>query len=150
MSEDSILSNIIFRHLFNLKEVKMYFRVVLLFIFSIIISGCSFTNKPTPKNPLVENNVTKPIEDNSTIIAVPESKVVTKKNKYNLKPEPFSLESNEDDPELLGPQSTLDGGLTKVKNEEDEVENLDKEPKKPIKSTQNDTNTVKEKEINSF
>ena len=27
--------------------------------------------------------------------------------KYNLKPEPFSIDSNKKDPELLGPQSTI-------------------------------------------
>ena len=119
--------------LFNIKEAKMYFKVALLFIFSIIISGCSFINKPTPKNSIVENNVTEQIEDNSTIIVVPKSKVIaTKKNKYNLKPEPFSLESNEDDPELLGPQTTLDNGLSKAESEE---KDLDNEPKKPIKNT---------------
>jgi hypothetical protein len=30
---------------------------------------------------------------------------------YSLKPEPYSLESNENDPELLGPQSTIKRSL---------------------------------------
>jgi spore germination protein YaaH len=34
-----------------------------------------------------------------------------KKKKTTLKPEPFSLESHQNDPELLGPQSTLDEPL---------------------------------------
>ena len=32
---------------------------------------------------------------------------------YSLKPEPYSLESNEHDPELLGPQSTIKRSLTR-------------------------------------
>jgi hypothetical protein len=31
---------------------------------------------------------------------------------YSLKPEPYSLDSNENDPELLGPQSTLEKPLS--------------------------------------
>ena len=45
------------------------------------------------------------------------SKVKKKKeDKYSLKPEPFSIESNQDDPELLGPQTTLDTPLSKKEN----------------------------------
>ena len=36
-----------------------------------------------------------------------------KPTKTKLKPEPFSLESNEEDPELLGPQSTIDNPLSR-------------------------------------
>jgi len=121
----------------------MYFKVALLFIFSIVISGCSFTSMLKPKAPKVENNVTKPIDDNSTIIPLDNSKVVEKSNKYNLKPEPFSLESNEDDPELLGPQTTLEGGLSKLEKEEDTQE----ESKKPIKNAKDDTKETKEEKL---
>ena len=123
----------------------MYFKVALLFIFSILISGCSFNSMLRPKAPKVENNATQqPVEDNTTIITLEEPKIVEKKkDKYNLKPEPFSLESNEDDPELLGPQSTLDGGLSKTKD--DEIK--EKENKKPIKSAKDDTKEAKEEKI---
>jgi hypothetical protein len=108
----------------------MYFKVALLFLFGIIISGCSFTNKPTPKPQVVENNATQqPIEDNTTIIPIEKpKKVLKKRDKYNLKPEPFSLESNENDPELLGPQSTL-GGLSKAEEEDSKKSIKSKEPK---------------------
>jgi hypothetical protein len=115
----------------------MYFKVAFIFIVAAFFSGCSFTNALKPKAPNVENNFTAIADDNSTIIPLEESKIEEKKqNKYNLKPEPFSLENNEEDPELLGPQTTLTRGLEKDENE----------PKESKKTTKNAT-TKKEKSI---
>jgi len=119
----------------------MYSKVALLIIVTLIFSGCSTTNKPTPKAPTNEQNITQiVVEDNSTVISIdntPPKKVRKKrvtKDKYNLKPEPFSLESNEDDPELLGPQTTLDRGLER--EEVEEVEEVTSEDTTTPTSTQ--------------
>ena len=106
----------------------MYFKVALLTLIALIVSGCSAANSPKPKaNNQAEENITvveeiapTPEKETSTEIIIPvkESKVVEKsskaRDKYNLKPEPFSLDSNEDDPELLGPQTTLSNAKEKL------------------------------------
>jgi len=109
----------------------MNYKVALIFIVGIIFSGCSFISKPEPKPQDKNITVVTEIEDNTTqIIPIQEDKIKeTKRDKYNFKPEPFSLESNENDPELLGPQTTLDGGL--IKKDEDSKE-LNKDKKENI------------------
>jgi len=117
----------------------MYFKVALIFIISIFISGCSFTKMLRPKAPATkENNTTKAMEDNSTIIPLTDNKIVETKDKYNLKPEPFSLESNEDDPELLGPQSTIKDRLTK------EDDTLEEDSSTSNQQTANNNDKTKE------
>ena len=100
----------------------MNIKVFILAIFSFLVSGCVATSSPAPDNKPKDNNVTvvesieatPAVEQAKTIVTpIEESKVVTKDNKYGLKPEPFSLDSQEQDPELLGPQSTLDRTLDK-------------------------------------
>ena len=123
----------------------MYFKVALIFVLGIFFSGCSFTNTPKPKEPKLENNITTIIDDNSTIIPIKKNKIIEKKeNRYNLKPEPFSLENNENDPELLGPQSTLDRGL-----EEDEIDNIEtkQKNKESIKNAKDNSKLKKEEKI---
>ena len=88
---------------------------------------------PKPKKPdvkvveEVENNVT--VESNVTAPVEHIEKVSTVEKKYKLKPEPFSLESKEQDPELLGPQTTIDRGLDSV----DKPDTESKESKKTSK-----------------
>ncbi len=95
----------------------MYIRVIIFALFALFISGCSIFSKPKPvKKTLPDVNITKDI-NTTVIVPIKEDKIVVKDkkyNKYNLKPEPFSLESNEDDPELLGPQTTLNRGLDEI------------------------------------
>lgn len=94
----------------------MYFKVASIAVAGIFLSGCSATSNPEPKKPDVK--VVEVVENNVTTVA-PEPvvehdntpHVSSEEKKYKLKPEPFSLESNEDDPELLGPQSTIDRSL---------------------------------------
>jgi PBP1b-binding outer membrane lipoprotein LpoB len=100
----------------------MYFKVALVLTLAFIVSGCATSPAPKPK---VQQDLNKTVTVEETVVmpivedSVKEIKKKPKLNKYNLKPEPFSLESNENDPELLGPQSTLNNGLkSKLKDEE--------------------------------
>ena len=66
--------------------------------------------KPKVKKPKIRKpKVAKP----TSTTKVPPRVVKTKPKKTYLKPEPFSLESGKSDPELLGPQTTLDAPLSK-------------------------------------
>jgi len=106
----------------------MYSKVALVSLIAFIISGCSTTKPVKLKEPIYENNLTISYEKPQIIVLGEEEVVKPKKKKnYNLKPEPFSLESNEDDPELLGPQSTLDNPLVREDEnieEEQPIENI--------------------------
>lgn len=97
----------------------MYSKVASIAFLGIFLSGCSATSKPEPKKPevkvveVIENNVTTITPDPVVEqVRKPVRKKTTQEKKYKLKPEPFSLESNEADPELLGPQTTIDRGLS--------------------------------------
>jgi hypothetical protein len=65
----------------------------------ILLSGC-MPRVPAPNLP--ERNETRPAlwQDTSSM-----------EEHYSLKPEPYSLESGQKDPELLGPQSTIKRSL---------------------------------------
>jgi len=76
-------------------------------LFALLAAGCGPTvpefappvkEQPQPKRAMWQN--TSYAESN-----------------YDLKPEPYSLDSNEHDPELLGPQSTLKEPLTRAAEE---------------------------------
>ncbi len=111
----------------------MYFKVALVVTSLFLMSGCSNPFGPKPKAPkknlgieVVEEVPAVISESNTTISPVEEAPVIKKKKKTKpyLKPEPFSLESQESDPELLGPQTTLDTPLTRA-NDDTELENLE-------------------------
>ena len=108
----------------------MYFKVASIIAVSLFFSGCSLFSSPNPpKKPDVKvvEEINATIEDNN-ITDYTEPRTV--EEKYNLKPEPFSLKSNEDDPELLGPQTTIDRGLVKKdKPKTDELKDKPKEKK---------------------
>ncbi len=110
----------------------MYFKVASVVIVSLFLSGCSLFSKPKPpKKPEIEvvEEINATIENNS-VKSTGYSKPKRVKEKYNLKPEPFSLKSNEEDPELLGPQTTIDRGLVKKdKPKSEEIEDKLKEKK---------------------
>jgi len=75
-----------------------YFPIAFLLIGSYMFTGC-IPRLPTLQEPVtVEANTTKPAlwEDNRPAT-----------EHYPIKPEPYSLESGQKDPELLGPQSTV-------------------------------------------
>jgi len=74
------------------KRILLY----ILFTAALLLSGC-MPRVPTPTLPQ-EQNTTRPAlwQDTSTL-----------EDHYSLKPEPYSLESGQKDPELLGPQSTI-------------------------------------------
>jgi len=103
----------------------MYFKVALIVSSVVLFSACTNPFGPKPKNPNIDKKLGVEVveevgeADSKKVVKehvklLDESKVKkAKKPKPVLKPEPFSLESNEDDPELLGPQSTLGKPLTK-------------------------------------
>jgi hypothetical protein len=70
----------------------------------LLFSGC------VPRIP------TAPLaEQNKTVHRVMWEDTSTVEKNYSLKPEPYSLDSQEKDPELLGPQSTLKKSLSSSK-----------------------------------
>ncbi len=73
------------------------------------------------KVPLKETQV-EPIQDGGVVTNEPK-KHLSKAEAYLKTPEPFSLESHEEDPELLGPQTTLKKPL--LEKEEEAKEALD-------------------------
>ena len=116
----------------------MYFKVASIAFLGIFLSGCSATAKPEPKKQNIK--VVEEIDNSPTTISpVPTAVIEEKDNtvtskkeqKYKLKPEPFSLESNEDDPELLGPQTTIDRGLGNKEDSTEEINSKSKEDKLP-------------------
>ncbi len=89
----------------------MYLKAFLLLSATFLINGCVSEKELTPSSPnanlgQVSNNVVTPLDSNVTIEETDREFTEHKRPKY-LKPEPYSLESNQDDPELLGPQTTL-------------------------------------------
>jgi len=119
----------------------MYFKVALMATSLILLSACSNSLGAKPKAPnknlgievVEEVPTTTPAtsEQKSTATAVKKKssvKKAKKKTKPYLKPEPFSLESQESDPELLGPQTTLDTPLSRtndtVEEDDDAVEEV--------------------------
>ena len=114
----------------------MYFKVALISFSIIVFSGCSSFFSTNPKTPgsngkklgikVVEVIDEAPAviskDSNESITTIEDSPIKEKKVKNKkpyLKPEPFSLESHEDDPELLGPQSTIDTPLTRANDDVD-------------------------------
>ena len=104
----------------------MYFKVALIIGTIVVFSGCTnpFGPKPSsPKNNKLGVKVVEEVSEESgslqegSVRTIEEEQQPAKtkkpKPKPKLKPEPFSLESNEDDPELLGPQSTLGKPLSR-------------------------------------
>ncbi len=103
----------------------MYMKVAVGFLAVVIATGCvSQKELNAPKKektqvaePVVEvfdesnaaSTTIMPLEENATIKVSKRSKRAS-----HLKPEPFSLESNEHDPELLGPQTTLTKPLSRA------------------------------------
>ena len=74
------------------------------FVIPFFMTGC-IPRVPAPELPQKEKPTERSMwRDTSSL-----------EDHYSLKPEPYSLESNEHDPELLGPQSTIKRSL--VSNE---------------------------------
>ena len=106
----------------------MYLKVAQIAVISLLFSACSNPFSPSPKKPNGKNlgvevveevseegGATTPVEVEASVAEPKKKKKIKKKgtDKYGLKPEPFSIESNEEDPELLGPQTTLPAPLSK-------------------------------------
>jgi PBP1b-binding outer membrane lipoprotein LpoB len=115
----------------------MYFKVALLIIASILISGCSnpFSSakpKKPKKKPPVE--VIEEVEETNNNIQVADAAVVndkpSKPKEVVIKPEPFSIESDEEDPELLGPQSMMKDKLKQIDKKEETLNTSNKEEAK--------------------
>ncbi len=107
----------------------MRYKILSMIILGLLFSACSNKNAPTPKKDLTKDKnitVVTQIEDTTPIITpIEHTKIVEKKrDKYNFKPEPFSLESNENDPELLGPQTTLSNKLKEQENKKSKSNKL--------------------------
>ncbi len=117
----------------------MYFKVASILFLSVFLSGCSMFSHPKPKKPVVkvveevDNNVTTVAPKQSVVedVKKPVNTLSKEEKKYKLKPEPFSLESNENDPELLGPQTTIDRGLNDAQESNSDTVNQVKD-KKPV------------------
>jgi len=118
----------------------MYFKVAIVSFLALFLSGCSFFSKPKPKPKQPDIKVVETVDNNTTNVQpnkvmVEESPAVEKK--YKLKPEPFSLNSNEQDPELLGPQTTLNRELPtgEKKDSVDKIKNKITNKKDSLKTT---------------
>ena len=86
----------------------------------LLMSGCVRRVRHIPMEEMLENNetnITGTLYDTSQTEA-----------QYNLKPEPYSVSSKEKDPELLGPQQTVEVAP-------ESVATVTTEPKKPSTST---------------
>lgn len=107
----------------------MYAKVVLSAIAIIGMSGCvtqQELNAPAKKE--VAQKVQE-VEDATVVESISEVSPLgkdsivhesgSKKRARKLKPEPFSLKSNQKDPELLGPQTTMDRPLSRLKDNND-------------------------------
>jgi len=72
----------------------------------LLMSGCVRRIRHIPIEPIP--TVVAPTIDTSNT-KKPTGRLYTQRTeaKYNLKPEPFSIDSNKTDPELLGPQTTI-------------------------------------------
>ena len=127
----------------------MYFKVASVLFLSVFLSGCSMFSDPKPKKPdvkvaqKVENNVTDSSVSASVENIEPmKESVKTVEEKYKLKPEPFSLKSNEADPELLGPQTTIDRSLDAT---DEPAPSKEKESKKTTKAVDRKVEEAKAK-----
>ncbi len=69
----------------------------------LLMSGCvrRFRHIPMESEPIADQNETEP-EATGTLYDTTRTE-----HKYKLKPEPYSVGSKEKDPELLGPQGTI-------------------------------------------
>jgi len=95
----------------------MYMKVAVGAVILFLLNGCvSQSRLNAPKKSV---NIGQVVEENSTATIIPlDANATIQESKKRsrppyLKPEPFSLESNENDPELLGPQTTLSKPLTR-------------------------------------
>ena len=97
----------------------MYMKVAVSAVTILLVSGCvsqSQLNASRDGNLVGEgmsdgNATIMPLDGNATI-----KESNSRKKASYFKPEPFSLKSNEDDPELLGPQTTLKKPLTRAED----------------------------------
>jgi hypothetical protein len=118
----------------------MFLRVLLILSISLLFTACN-KPAPKPKKPDVQtlgievveeidmqndDRIVKETTQSSTATTDSKSsksnsssgsksskkkKSKAKKDQYGFRPEPFSIEADEHDPELLGPQTTLDQPL---------------------------------------
>jgi len=109
---------------------NMYKKILLSTLIAILATGCSTFGGAKPKAPnkklpvkVVETiepqkiYTPTPSENVESVTTIEDDKIKTKnyssktktakKSTPKLKPEPFSVESNQEDPELLGPQGNL-------------------------------------------
>ena len=90
-------------------------RYIFISITVLLLSGCA----PKVQMPTVETNSTEKWQEYHSRAGFNPNV----DERYNLKPEPYSLASKEKDPELLGPQSTLkDNPLERT---DDDIESED-------------------------
>jgi len=98
--------------------IKRYEYTIIISI--LLLSGCAPKVKlPQPVNS--EENQTKP----TSVFSDRPSFNPNIDEKYHLKPEPYSLSSDQKDPELLGPQSTIKNNPLKSSNSDIEETNID-------------------------
>jgi hypothetical protein len=71
----------------------------------LLMSGCVRRVRHIPIEPVVEHNTTEPAFEPKRGSLYDTSRAEAK---YKLKPEPYSVSSKEKDPELLGPQRTIE------------------------------------------
>ncbi|HHH20540.1 MAG TPA: hypothetical protein ENK87_01310 [Nitratifractor sp.] len=91
-------------------------KVAAVAVTTLLLSGCVNENQLGPRGNSA-NLGQEATEQNSTVIPLDSNANVQESSRPKLpkylKPEPFSLDSDESDPELLGPQTTLEEPLVR-------------------------------------
>ncbi len=89
-------------------DKNRYFRFMLFTGVLVLLTGCNH-KVPQPTLPKAEQKPKK-----ERVRWGDSSRYSAYEEHYKLKPEPFSLDSNQKDPELLGPQSTVNRTQNRV------------------------------------
>jgi len=92
----------------NLKSLSI------LTLIALFGSGCATQQSKLPLPEVKKPNISEKHPNPRYYSAKPSSYYSSKDDNYKIKPEPYSLEKNEQDPELLGPQSTIKRGSKKL------------------------------------
>ena len=87
-----------------LRRTKMKYLVYGVLVL-LLMSGCVRRVRHIPMEPVVDHNTTEPAFAPKRGSLYDTSRAEAK---YKLKPEPYSVSSKEKDPELLGPQRTIE------------------------------------------
>ena len=113
----------------NLKSLSI------LTLIALFGSGCATQQSKLLLPEVKKPNISKKHPNPRYYSAKPSSYYSSRDDNYKIKPEPYSLEKNERDPELLGPQSTIKKSSTKVAKNSEEFLPKETKPKRSLSST---------------